>query len=127
MTKRILLVDDHPLVRETVRQILDGHYNICGEAANGVEAVQKAADLKPDLVIMDVSMPVMNGIAATRLIRENAPGTKILGLSMYSSAEVEREMKAAGADGMLAKTSKPKEIVRTIEDLFADAPTTQAN
>jgi two-component system, NarL family, nitrate/nitrite response regulator NarL len=75
--KTILLVDDHALVRRGIRSMIDGNYMICGEAENGREAIDMAQALKPDLILMDVSMPVIGGIEATRQIRVLLPKTKI--------------------------------------------------
>jgi DNA-binding NarL/FixJ family response regulator len=117
--KRVLLVDDHPLVRKGIRTILDGHYEVCGEAANGQEAIARATELRPDLVILDVTMPMLNGIDAARQIRRLVPETKIVMLSMHESLHLEREAKLAGADAAVTKTSSPEELVGAISQLFA--------
>jgi DNA-binding NarL/FixJ family response regulator len=118
----ILLVDDHEIVRKGIRGILGSHWEICGEAANGAEAVQKTAELKPDLVVMDLSMPVMNGLEAARQIRALGLSTKIVILSMHDSAEIRTEAKNMGADDCLTKTSSPLQIVACIQALLEGVP-----
>ena len=113
----VLLVDDHELVRQGLRRVLDGRYDICGEAANGQEAVEKCIALKPDVVLLDISMPVLNGLHAARQIRAAVPTTKILLLSMHDSAQLEREAKASGADTFLTKTAPARQLLSVIEQL----------
>lgn len=122
MRKRILLVDDHELVRKGIRSAIDGElFTICGEASNGQETVVKTIAVKPDLVILDVTMPVMNGLDAARQIRSAAPGTKILLLSMHDSPQLEREAKAVGADAFLPKTAVTDRLTRVINQLMGTA------
>src|ERR1700691_2292556 len=87
---RILLADDHQVVRSGVRSLLEGHadWKICGEAGNGREAVAKAVELKPDLVILDLSMPLMNGFEAAKELRKVAPATRIIVFSMHNSRQI---------------------------------------
>jgi DNA-binding NarL/FixJ family response regulator len=85
-----LLVDDHELFRKGIAPLLETTWDICGEAANGKEAVQKVRELKPDLVLLDLGMPVMGGTAAAREIRSIAPEIKILFLSMHESETIEQ-------------------------------------
>jgi DNA-binding NarL/FixJ family response regulator len=94
--------------------MLDGSWEICGEAANGQEAVTQALELKPDLILMDVSMPVMNCIDATRKIREAGLATKILMLSMHNSGEAAKLAEEAGADGCLIKSCGVDLLLKTI-------------
>jgi len=113
--KRILLVDDHPIVRSGIRNILDDHYEICGEASDGLEAIQMASELKPDLVIMDVNMPIMGGLDATRKIRVLLPNTKVLVLTLNDGLASTRLAESAGAHAVLTKTASSGEITGTIE------------
>jgi DNA-binding NarL/FixJ family response regulator len=113
----VLLVDDHELVRQGIRRVLDGHYFTCGEAVNGEEAIEKSITLKPDVVILDVSMPVVNGLDAARQIRAAVPATKIVLLSMHDSPHLEEEAKASGADAFLSKTSPSSQLLGVIEQL----------
>jgi len=106
MEKRLLLVDDHAMVRSGWRQLLEAKYEICGKAGNGQEAIGKAVALKPDLVIMDMTMPVMNGADAARKIRALLPQTKILMVSLHDGHSLELSAQAAGADAAISKSSQ---------------------
>jgi DNA-binding NarL/FixJ family response regulator len=117
---RILLVDDHPLIRLGIRSILDGNYEICGEASNGAEAVVKAAALVPDLVLMDVNMPLMDGLEATRRIRQMLPTTIIVVLTLHDSRDLVERAKNAGADAVLTKGTRPDEIIAVIDRLASE-------
>src|SRR5215472_18632 len=114
LLQTILLVDDHQILRAGLRQILDGHWQICGEAENGREAVEKALSLKPDLILMDISMPVVNGLEATKQIRHLGVPTKIAILSMHDSDQVAKQAEKAGAHAFLTKTCSPIELVDRI-------------
>jgi CheY-like chemotaxis protein/anti-sigma regulatory factor (Ser/Thr protein kinase) len=103
---RILIADDHAVVRAGLRQLFNGHSSlqVVGEAANGVEATSKAIELQPDVVVMDVSMPQMNGIEATREIHLTVPQIRIVGLSTHADENWERLMRQAGANAYFTKT-----------------------
>ena len=100
---RILIADDHDLMRRGVRSLLQSHpgWEICGEAHTGREAVSKAEELKPDVVILDISMPDLNGVEAARRIRTAAPAAEILILSVHYSDQLIREILEAGVRGYL--------------------------
>jgi DNA-binding NarL/FixJ family response regulator len=115
--RTILLVDDHSLIRLGIRSILDGNYEICGEASNGAEAVEKAAALTPDLILMDVHMPLMDGLEATRRIRPMLPRTKIVVFTLHDSRDLVQRAKNAGADAVLSKGAPVDEIMATIARL----------
>jgi DNA-binding NarL/FixJ family response regulator len=115
---KILLVDDHEIVRKGIRVTLEGHWQICGEAANGEEAVEKALQLKPDLILMDVSMPRVNGIEATKRIRKLSLPAKIIIFSMHDSREIAKQAKEAGADACLVKTCPSEELLKSIAILL---------
>ena len=102
---RILLADDHAVVRHGFRRILDAQADleVIGEVANGREAVQSATDLQPDVIVMDVTMPELNGIEATRRITEQFPRIRVLALSMHKDSVYVREILRAGASGYLLK------------------------
>ena len=113
----ILLADDHKLIREGLRLLLEkrGRITIVGEADNGISAVRMARDLKPDLVLMDIAMPDLNGIEATRRIRTEAPGVKVIALSMHMDKRFVRHMFAAGASGYVLKESAFEEVSMAIK------------
>jgi DNA-binding NarL/FixJ family response regulator len=114
---KILLADDHKLIREGLRLLLEkrGRITIVGEADNGISAVRMARDLKPDLVLMDIAMPDLNGIEATRRIRTEAPGVKVIALSMHMDKRFVRHMFAAGASGYVLKESAFEEVSMAIK------------
>ena len=112
----ILVVDDHPFVRKGITAIVDGEFEVCGEATNGKEALEKVLALQPDLVLMDVSMPVMSGIEATRQIRSLSPSTPIIIVSMHDSRQIELEAKQAGAYGYFTKTTPQEEFCQMIRE-----------
>ena len=114
---RILLVDDHPLVRDGLKRTLVSMVGVIvvGEAASGEEAVVSARDLEPDLVIMDLSLPRMTGIEASRLIKAQSPATRILALTMHGDEVYVRNALEAGASGYVVKDARPSELVEAIE------------
>ena len=126
MTYRILLVDDHAMVREGFKRLLDvPGLSICGEASDGKEALEKVAALKPDLVLMDLSMPVMGGIEATREIRRLSPAVKVIIVSLHDSVHAATQAKHAGADAYVVKSRSAAELLEAIsvvlgEDLSAE-------
>jgi DNA-binding NarL/FixJ family response regulator len=130
MKARIVLADDHEIVRKGIRSLLDGQFpwEVCGEAENGKEAVAKVLELNPDLVVLDLSMPVLNGLEAAREIRQLSPKTKIIIFSMHDSPRIAEEAQRAGADAYLAKTAHFTELQKTIAALLsgshAKTPTT---
>ncbi len=113
---RILLADDHALVRNGFRMILDAQpdMEVAAEVANGRQAVDSAAELNPDVVIMDVTMPELNGIEATRRIVGAAPRTRVLALSMHKESVYVREILRAGASGYLLKDSGEGDLVNAV-------------
>jgi DNA-binding NarL/FixJ family response regulator len=113
---RVLLVDDHPMIREGLRGLLYVHEDLAvvGEARDGEEALSLTDKLRPDCVIMDVNMPRMDGIEATRRLKAAFGGTAVIGLSVNASREVEVAMRRAGVDQFLSKEAPIEEIYRTI-------------
>jgi two-component system nitrate/nitrite response regulator NarL len=123
MKKRIkvLLVDDHPVVRKGIRSCLaqDAHLEVVGEAGDGQEALRKARELAPDIVLMDIDMPQMNGLAATELIRKELPQIKVLILSMHQHTDYVLRILRSGASGYVLKEASPEELVKAIETVSA--------
>ena len=113
---RILLADDHAVVRQGFKMILDAQADmeIVGEAGNGREAVELAEKLHPDVVVMDVSMPELNGIEATRRLASSAPRARVVALSMHKDSVYVREILRAGARGYLLKDSGAADLVAAI-------------
>lgn len=113
---RVLLADDHVILREGVRMLLQSapDIEVVGEASDGEEAVQKVADLRPDLVVLDISMPVMNGLVATTRIQEEAPETRVLVLTMHDEDEHIADMLDAGATGYILKDEAPDRLIEAV-------------
>ena len=118
---RLLLADDHPIVLDGIRSHLreQPEFEVVGQAANGHEAIQKAKALLPDVVLMDITMPQMNGLEATSHLRKEVPGTKVLILTMHDSKEYISQMIRMGARGYLLKDGSPAELVRAIKAVHA--------
>lgn len=113
---RVLLADDHALVRKGFRLILETQADIevVGEAGNGREAVEQTVKLHPDVVVMDVAMPELNGIEATRRLADSVPRTRVLALSMHKDSVYVREILKAGARGYLLKDSLDSDLVNAV-------------
>ncbi|MBL6459154.1 response regulator transcription factor [Belnapia sp. T6] len=121
---RILLADDHDIVRHGLRQLLEHEpgWEVCGEARDGRTAVEMAEALAPDVAVLDVAMPELNGLEATRRIRAARPATEVLVFTMHESEELVAEVFAAGARGYLVKSDAPHHIIAAIEALAAHQP-----
>ena len=121
MTIRVLLVDDHAIVRDGLRFLLEAHddFEVVGGAANGRDAVRAARDLQPDVVIMDLAMPELNGTEATHQIHDACPQTHVLVLSMHSTAEHIYRAFQAGAQGYLLKESAGPELLAAVRTVHA--------
>lgn len=124
--QRLLLVEDHVLVRQSLGAFLrSAAFDIIGEASTGVEAVRMAAELAPDVIIMDVHLPEMSGIEATRLIRQQSRSVRIVALTAYNERAYQRALAQAGADGFVLKTASFDELLAEIARVLAEKPERQ--
>jgi len=114
---RVLLVDDHAMVRQGLRGLLDGYADIevIGEAANGEEAVSLGEEVRPDVIVMDANMPIIDGIEATRRLKRIRPQTVVIGLSVDNSPHIEQAMREAGVAAFHTKEAAVEELYRTIQ------------
>jgi DNA-binding NarL/FixJ family response regulator len=121
---QILIADDHDLMLRGIRTIIEAHegWAICGEASTGREAVAKADELKPDIAILDISMPDLNGLVAIGKIRKASPNTEILILSVHNSEQLILEILKAGARGYIVKSDSDRDLVLAIEALAKHKP-----
>lgn len=121
---RVLVADDHPVVRRGLQSCLarESRLKIVGEAADGDEALRKTQELAPDVVLMDVNMPRMDGLAVTEVLRKEAPNVKVLVLSMHNNQDFIFRIIQAGAHGYVSKEAPPEELLRAIESVFAGEP-----
>lgn len=119
--KRVLLVDDNSAVRSLVRRLfeLEPDFEISGEAENGRDAVEKAENLKPDLIILDLSMPVMTGLDAAPLLRKLLPNARIILFTVQEGREIERLACAAGANSVVSKHRAASELILQAQSLLA--------
>ena len=119
---RILIADDHPIIRKHVRRILEEQprFSVCGEAYDGVKAIEEAQRLKPDVVVLNVSMPILNGIDAGRKIKAELPETAIVILSSNADEHFIEEAKRIGARAYVAKTKAAEGLVIAIERAIND-------
>jgi len=116
---RILIVDDHSIVRRGVRALLEtqAEWRVCGEASTGAEAILKAKRLKPDIIVMDISMPEVSGLEATRQIHAEMPDVPVLILTMHDSNQLVREMLDAGARGFVLKSDLDQNLFAAVRAL----------
>jgi DNA-binding NarL/FixJ family response regulator len=124
MPVRILVADDHQVVRRGLRALLESKtgWQVCAEAANGREAVELSAELKPDVAVLDIAMPLLNGVEATRQIRKLSPKTEVLILTMHDSDLLVQEVLGAGAHGFILKDDADRELVAAVDALRRHKP-----
>lgn len=123
-TVRILVADDHDLMRRGIKALLQSHagWEVVGEAHTGREAVSKAEEFKPDVVILDISMPDLNGIEAARRIRKSSPSTEVLILSVHYSDQLIRDILEVGVRGYIVKSDSDRDLVIAVETLANHKP-----
>lgn len=121
---RILVADDHDLMRRGIRTLLESHagWEVCAEADTGRDAVSKAEQLRPDIVVLDVMMPELNGVEAARRIRKALPDTEVLILSVHYSDQLIREVIDAGVRGYIVKSDSDRDLVIAVENLSNHKP-----
>jgi DNA-binding NarL/FixJ family response regulator len=124
VTVRILLADDHDVVRCGLKELLEEQvgWHVCAEAASGREAVERAVQTRPQVAVIDFSMPDLNGLEATRRIREMVPDTEILMFTMHESEELIRAALSAGARGYLLKSEASRQLIPAVESLAKHKP-----
>ena len=119
MAVRILLVDDHPIVRHGLRTLLEGRqgWEVVGEASDGIEAVDKVELLQPDVVVIDITMPRMNGLEACRLIQQSSKvsGLEVLFVTQHDSPQMMRDALNAGARGYVVKSNAARDLLEAVE------------
>ncbi len=121
---RILIADDHDLLRRGVKAMIQSHagWEVCGEAHTGREAVSKTEELKPDVLILDISMPDLNGVEAARRIRKASPNVEVLVLSMHYSDQLIRDIVEAGVRGYIVKSDSDRDLIIAVETLANHKP-----
>jgi DNA-binding NarL/FixJ family response regulator len=121
MAARIVVADDHDVVRAGVRTILQARpdWMVCGEAADGQEALAQVKSLSPDVVVLDISMPSLNGLEAAVKMRQSGCDTRILIFTMHDSGSVVRAAQEAGANGLVVKSFASRDLIRAVEALLA--------
>jgi DNA-binding NarL/FixJ family response regulator len=121
---KILVVDDQALVRKAVRQLLESEnaWNVCGEAANGQDALAQTKALQPDVVVMDLSMPIMGGLEATREIHHSSPAVQVLILTLYDLPNLRQTVEAAGAQGCVLKANSFRDLIPAVTSLSKRQP-----
>ncbi len=119
---RILIADDHETMRNTLRLLLEsrGDFQVCGEARDGTEAISKTKELKPDLVILDISMPNVDGFEAARVIRKFLPEVRILILSVHRAKEMLEEAQKIGVNGFVTKSEKGQVLLSAVDTILQD-------
>jgi len=129
MAARILIADDSPVVRSSLKQLLESHsgfWHVCALAADGHQAVQKAVESQPDLVILDLRMPVMDGLTASVVIGKCLPKVPILINTLHKSLDVDRKAKEAGVRGVISK-SDSRALLKAVEELLGKNPAPTSN
>jgi DNA-binding NarL/FixJ family response regulator len=122
---RIIVADDHEMIRRGVRNLVESRHpewEVCGEASNGQEAVEAVVQLRPDVAVLDLAMPELGGLEATRQIRRLAPSTEVLIFTMYESEQLVHDVLASGANGCVLKSETGQHLVAAVEALTQHQP-----
>lgn len=121
MSITVLIVDDHPLLRQGLKTLLEleGGITVVGQASNGPEAIRLAKQLQPDVVLLDINMPGMNGVEVAKVLREQQPDSGILVLTIHDDETYVKEMIRSGAKGYLLKDAEPRQVVQAIKKVAA--------
>ena len=124
MQLHILVADDHPIVRAGLRALIESRagWQVCAEAGNGREAVEKGGKLKPEVAVLDISMPVLNGVEATRQLRKVSPETEVLILTMHDSEQLVQQVLEAGARGYIVKDDADRVLLEAIQSVRRHRP-----
>ena len=119
---RLLIADDHDLIRESTRYMVEGEKDleVVGEAVNGQHALELCRQLRPDLVLMDARMPEMDGLTATRVIKEEIPAIRVLVVTAYESEDYRREAASAGATGYILKDAPREQLLEAVRKALTD-------
>jgi DNA-binding NarL/FixJ family response regulator len=122
MPTRILIADDHEVMRSVLRHLLDSHegWQVCSEAKNGGEAVAKAADLRPDVIVLDLAMPIMDGVQAAREILKSRPEAVVVMFTLHSSEQLERTAAQVGVKRVISKAHNGSRLLSAIEEVLAE-------
>jgi DNA-binding NarL/FixJ family response regulator len=120
VVRSVLIVDDSRVVRKALCELFtrEGDFDVCGEAGNGREAIERARQLCPDLVVTDLSMPIMNGIEETRLLKQLMPAVPVIIYTAHSDRYVEKEARAAGASAVISKSEPISKLLETASSLL---------
>jgi two-component system response regulator NreC len=120
----VLIVDDNRLIRNGVKRLFEGEsdFEVAGEAEHGAEAIEKALDVKPHLIVLDFAMPIMNGLTAAPILRKRLPEVVIIMLTMFSGDEMESSARNAGVHAVVAKTEAASHLIPTARDVLNRRP-----
>ena len=123
MVTRILIADDHEIMRTVLRNLINSHadWQVCAEAKDGGEAVARVKELHPDLIVLDLAMPVMDGMRAAREIKESAPDMPMILFTLHASPELEEQAKSAGIRQVVSKAKNGNGLLTAIEQALRDS------
>jgi DNA-binding NarL/FixJ family response regulator len=123
MATRILIADDHEMMRRVLRNLINSHvgWQVCAEAKNGSEAVAQVKEQHPDLVVLDLTMPVMDGMRAAREIKKSTPDMRMIMFTLHASPEIEEQAKSAGIRRVVSKAQNGGRLVTAIEQELSDS------